>query len=111
MSAPGWYRDPWLPTRWRYFDGVLWTAWVHPLDVAEPVVGQPEPFPPAGGVGPGGSYPMPAAGGGPVGSYPMPAAGGGPGGINSSPAAWWWASGTLAGTLIVFLGLAWLVNR
>ena len=36
MTPGGWYADPWLPTRWRYFDGATWTGWVHPPEVPPP---------------------------------------------------------------------------
>lgn len=29
MSAPGWYPDPWMPTQWRWFDGMQWSGYVH----------------------------------------------------------------------------------
>ncbi len=91
VTPPGWYPDPWLPTRWRYFDGAAWTGWVHPPD--RPVV--PPALPPRG--------PIPVLS---QSASPLPRSGG----INSSPAAWWWAGGTLVAVLVATLGLAWLVN-
>lgn len=106
MSPAGWYPDPWLPTRWRYFDGSAWTGWVHPPDQPRPTAIEVSPTPTpqqephlASPVG----YPVAAP------SSPGPTAVGS--GINSSPAAWWWAGGTLGVLLVFFVGLAWLVNR
>jgi hypothetical protein len=100
MSPPGWYPDPWLPTRWRYFDGAAWTGWVHPPEVGS------APLPPMPRAQP--TQPVPPMAQEPPTPHEPPAQ---LGGLNSSPAAWWWAGGTLGVLLIVFLGLAWLVNR
>jgi hypothetical protein len=41
VTTSGWYADPCLPTRWRYFDGATWTGWVHPPEVHPPEVHPP----------------------------------------------------------------------
>lgn len=103
MSPAGWYPDPWQPTRWRYFDGAIWTGWVHPPD-------RPTPPPPGFAHETAAVSPADQGHSDPLGSG---SAGGGPNrsSINSSPAAWWWAGGSLGIALLAFLALAWLVNR
>jgi Domain of unknown function (DUF4328)/Protein of unknown function (DUF2510) len=42
MATPaGWYRDPWNAARWRYWDGVAWTANVSPPPVTTPTLPPP----------------------------------------------------------------------
>ena len=37
-SNPGWYRDPWGRSAWRWWDGWSWTGWISPPESAGPGV-------------------------------------------------------------------------
>lgn len=37
-AEPDWYQDPWHPARWRWWDGVAWTAHVHTSQSSKPVL-------------------------------------------------------------------------
>ncbi|MGC9960730.1 MAG: CPBP family glutamic-type intramembrane protease [Acidimicrobiales bacterium] len=48
-ANPGWYRDPWGRSAWRWWDGWAWTGWISPPEgvgpaVVRQLVAEPAPY-------------------------------------------------------------------
>ncbi len=99
-SGPGWYRDPWGRSAWRWWDGRNWTGWISPPEAVAPnvvrsLVVDPAPATAApseaparerlAGGAPAGIGPLETAAGPPA--FPLQAAPGPPGfGLQAAPA-------------------------